>query len=390
MTMSRVLTLVSGAKKNVGDFLISQKAKEMVEHHLNPSDTIILKRSEKFTQHDLDRVNETDAIIICGGPGYRRFFYPGTYPFLKSLNEIRPPVIPLGLGWQGEPLYLPKRFRFDAVSQRIIRRLHQAIPLSTTRDEITKEILERTGVTNVINTGCPTLFDLEHLETGAHFRKPSEIEQIAVSMVQNTSLYSQNIELLQALKSRFPKARKEAVFHRGVGSGEYTPEAEGSQLRKLVAITRDIGYEVIDLAYDLDGLRAYHDADFHTGYRVHAHAYCVSKGIPTFLLWEDGRGQGMSLNLGIRGIRARSPIPIGKLPLPGRLRDSLLYGNGRIPVIGRPGINERAIKDIMALLEQQLDSSFSMFDSVPERLACLYTHLQTFFSRTRDFLYPTS
>lgn len=388
--MSRVLTLVSGAKKNVGDFLISQKAKEMVEHHLNPSDTIILKRSEKFTQHDLDRVNETDAIIICGGPGYRRNFYPGTYRFLKFLDEIKPPVIPLGLGWQGEPLYLPSRFRFSAVSQKVIRRLHQAIPLSTTRDEITKEILKRTGVSNVINSGCPTLFDLERLETRARFRKPSEIGRIAVSMVQNTSLYLQNIELLQALKNRFPKVRKEAVFHRGVGSDEYTSEAEGSQLRKLVAKTRDIGYEVIDLAYDLDGLRAYHDTDFHIGYRVHAHAYCVSKGIPTFLLWEDGRGQGMSLNLGIRGIRARSPIPIGNLPLPGWLRDSLLYDNGKIPILGRPGINGRAIKKIMALLEQQLDSNFSMFDGVPERLADLYIHLQTFFSRTSDFLYPAS
>jgi hypothetical protein len=386
--MSRVLTLVSGAKKNVGDFLIFQKAKEMIEHHLKPSDTVILKRSEEFKPH-LERVNETDAIIICGGPGYRRNFYPGTYPFLKFLDKIRAPIVPFGLGWQGEPLYLPKQFQFSTVSQQVIRRLHRAIPLSTTRDEITKKILEWAGVTNVINSGCPTLFDLKRIETHAAFRKPEGIERIAVSMVENTSLHAQNMGLLQAVKNRFPKAHKTAVFHRGIGSDDYTSETEGTQLEKLVTKTRDIGYEIIDLAYDLGGIRTYHNADLHVGYRVHAHAYCVSKGIPTFLLWEDGRGQGMSLNLGLKGVRARKPIPIGNLPLPRRLRASILYGKGRVPVIGRPSINERAINDIMALLEQELESNFSMFDPVPERLRNLYAHLQIFFSRTKDFLYSS-
>ena len=306
---------------------------------------------------------------------------------MKHLDSIKVPVFPFGLGWQGEPLYLPHRFNFNPASHSVLHRIHSSIPLSTTRDAITKQILEREGVSNVANTGCPTLFDLDHMNSRTAFRKPESIQHILVSMAQNPELHSQNLDLLKTLLEEFPDVKGTAAFHRGLGSDEFTSETEGALLQDLVSKTKDLGFEIVDLSYDLGQIRLYEEADFHIGYRVHGHAYSTSKRIPTFLLWEDGRGQGMSLNLRIPGVRARNSIPLGSIPLPRRLRDAFLYGSGRIPIIGRPSNNDNAIKEIMMIVREQINTDFAMFNQVPERLDQLYARMQEFFDSVESFLY---
>jgi len=384
--MTRSFILISGAKKNIGDFLIFEKAQELIKHHLKPDEVFVFQRSSE-SYDELDRINNTDAIFICGGPGYRRNFYPGTYPFLKHLDRIEVPIFPFGLGWQGEPLYLPHRFNFNPASYRVLHRIHDSIPLSTTRDAITKQILEREGVNNVENTGCPTLYDFEHMKNHQVFRKSQSVQHIVVSMAQNPLLHNQNVALLNKLNVEYPDVRKTAAFHRGLGSDMYTSDVEGAHLQELVLKTKELNFEIADLAYDLSRMRIYNEADFHVGYRVHGHAYCINQRIPSFLLWEDGRGQGMSLNLQITGVRARNPIPLGKMPLPRKLQNAVLYGNGRIPIIGRPTNNGRAVDEILKIIREQVNSNFSMFDATPDRLDFLYTRMKGFFNRVEAFLY---
>ncbi|MHA1960594.1 MAG: polysaccharide pyruvyl transferase family protein [Candidatus Thorarchaeota archaeon] len=383
--MSRRLALVSGAKKNVGDFLIFRKSQELIQHHLKPKEIVVVKRSEPFDSL-LQDVNQTAGMIICGGPGYRRHFNR-TYSFFEHYDSLEIPIIPLGLGWQGVPLYHPEKFSFNKQSISLIRQIHKSIPLSTTRDEITRNILLNTGITNVVNSGCPTLFDFEKMRLNTQFTKPTDPKQIAVSMAQNPTLYRQNLDLLEDIKKRFPDVEIHTVFHRGVDTDVFTSEEEGHQLRRFVRKTKEMGFEIIDLAYNLDRISVYQDADFHVGYRVHAHAYCISQRIPSFLLWEDGRGQGMSLNLGTGGFPARKPRPIVRLPLRGKIRDHLLYGRSRIPVIGSPHVDDAAVTRIMKLVDEQISSEFTVFDSIPERIDFLYSHMKEFFRKTENFLF---
>ncbi|MFX0108099.1 MAG: polysaccharide pyruvyl transferase family protein [Candidatus Hodarchaeota archaeon] len=384
--MNRSLTLVSGAKKNIGDFLIFNKCREMIQHHLNPDQILELKRTEDFGPH-IESINQTDALIICGGPGYRTDFYPGTYPFLKYLDEFTIPILPLGLGWQGEPLFLPKRFRFTPRSEKHIMRIHRKIPTSTTRDEITKSILNRVGIMNVINSGCPTLFDIEKMKDNSPFSKPKEIDTIAVSMAQNPLLHSQNVDLITEISRRFPDVSKLALFHRGTSADAFTHKAEGESLTRLVQQTEALGYEIMDLSYDINRIEIYQEASFHVGYRVHGHAFCVSQRIPSFLLWEDGRGQGMSLNLKIAGVPARRVRLADRLPLLERIRKRAVSAEKRYGFLSSITINSGAIPSIMHLIENQISNDFNMFNSTPRRLAELYCNLRGFFDQTENFLY---
>ena len=93
-------TLVSGAMKNVGDFLIYEKAKMFIEKYSNESEFLELKRWTTF-DNQIDEINRTKAVIICGGPGYSKRFYPNNYPFLKDYDKIKAPIIPFALGWGG-------------------------------------------------------------------------------------------------------------------------------------------------------------------------------------------------------------------------------------------------------------------------------------------------
>ncbi|MGQ4912131.1 MAG: polysaccharide pyruvyl transferase family protein [Candidatus Thorarchaeota archaeon] len=382
--MSRKYTLVSGAFKNLGDFLISEKSKEMIDRFLKPASSLILKRIEDFEPH-LSDINDTDAIIICGGPGYNTRFYGGVYPFLNLSDRITVPIIPLGLGWRGYPLYHPERFQFSAESVAAIRRIHKGIANSSTRDEMTRQILARYGVANVINTGCPTLFDFEKIEKKTRFRIPSDVEQIAVSMAQKPLLHGQNLQLLESLREAFPKSGVVAVFHRGIDADKYTSKKEGTALRSLVKTVKSHGFETIDAAYNLASIKVYDDIDFHVGYRVHAHAYCVSQRVPTFLLWEDGRGQAMSQTLQLPGIRARNEAIIDSLPVSTKVRHYLAKGEQIIR--GEPGPNRSAISQMMQMIHNQIDNGFEMFEHTPQRIDKLFSRLQLFFQSNEKALY---
>jgi hypothetical protein len=76
---------------------------------------------------------------------------------------------------------------------------------------------------------------------------------------------------------------------------------------RLAYHARQLGYEIVDAAYDLRKIDFYHDCDLHIGYRVHAHLYFLSIRRPSFLVHEDGRGVGASLSLGTDDVSAWEP-----------------------------------------------------------------------------------
>ena len=205
-------------------------------------------------------------------------------------------------------------------------------------------------------------------------------------MAQQPINHQQNLELLKRIKKDFPVADVTAVFHRGLGTDKYTTPEEGVQLRKFVDKVKDGGFEIIDLAYDLERIKIYNEVDFHVGYRVHAHAYSVSQRKPSFLLWEDGRGQGMSENLQLQGVPARKSTIIDRFPgsFP-TIKTYLAKGERRI--LGDPGPNPVALDRMMSIINSQVNSEFTTFDKTPDRLAELFSRLDEFFKTNENALY---
>ncbi len=294
-------TLLHGALKNVGDFLIYERAKALLQTIRPEHDFLELSRYEPLEPY-IEQVNRTDAVILCGGPGYRENFYPGVFALTKDLSDLLPPIVPFGLGWSGYPAGHPEKFEFSPLSLKALRFIHSRISASSCRDVLTQQILHNYAIDNVMMTGCPAWYYLPWV--GREFKPPTEIRCLVVTTPRRLRLVPQAMALLYQIRKLFPNAAKYCVFHRGVHRDHYTRTRSAVGMRVLWETARALGYRVINAAYDLSKIDFYRECDLHIGYRVHAQIDFLSYRHPSILLHEDGRGEGLSQSLGLEGIQA--------------------------------------------------------------------------------------
>jgi hypothetical protein len=302
--------LLGGARKNVGDFLIGERGVQLLAHY-RPDRT--REVWDRFVPLDarLDAVNRSRAVILLGGPAYESDFYPSIYPLTRPLEKIRVPIIPMALGWGGQPAGDWTRFAFTPRSVEALRWMHSRIPASSCRDVVTRELIQRHGVANVVMTGCTAWHHVPSL--GQPFQARREVETVVVTAGARRQWYGQNVTLLEHVRQRFPAARRYCVFHRGIGWDRHTSIPNALFHRCLAARARRLGYEVIDAAYDLRKIDFYHQCDLHIGYRLHAHLFFLSIRRPSFLIQEDGRGVGATLSLGTPDVAASEDAPVAAL-----------------------------------------------------------------------------
>ncbi len=284
--------LLSGAKKNAGDFLIFNRAKSLLEEHLNDDFTVI-KRWEKLDDK-LDLVNSSRGIIICGGPGYRRNFYRATYPLTDPLEKLEVPVIPFGLGWSGKPINM-EEFQFTEESLNAVKYIHSKIEVSSVRDILTQKLLARHSLKNVVLTGCPAWYSIPDIEK--EFIPPTKVKKIVITTPAQIGYAYQTLRVFHLIRRTFPDAEVLCSFHRGIKRDQFTKRRYGYTYGFLATYAKRLGFKVHDVSFGSDKIEDYRDYDLHVGYRVHSHIYFLSIRKPSFLLHEDGRGKGLSLTL---------------------------------------------------------------------------------------------
>ena len=301
--------VLSGAKKNIGDFLIVDRLVKLIRH-VTGEEVLILDRFKPLDEH-LDKINVSKGVILGGGPAYASNIYPGIYPLVDDLEKIKVPIIPFGLGWSGRPENDPKAFRFTDQSLSFLKSVHQRAEFTSCRDVITKSILDDNGFTNSIMTGCPVWYDVQSL--GKKLDASSVPGEIVFTTSAEPRLIFQNLKLIKLLRRKFPEANIYMSFHRGIRKDEYTSYRSALVYRLMILLAKRYRVEVRDVSYDLERIKFYDDCDFHLGYRVHAHLYFLSKRKPSILINEDGRGKGMVQTLGLPELNAREPELVKKV-----------------------------------------------------------------------------
>jgi hypothetical protein len=119
-----MIVLLSGEKKNIGDFLITERARRLFAHLLD--DEIIILDRFKNLESDIDLINSARFLVLCGGPAYASDIYKGIYPLVDDLRKIKVPIIPFGLGWCGRPSN-PMEFKFTNDSKRLLDNIHSLV-----------------------------------------------------------------------------------------------------------------------------------------------------------------------------------------------------------------------------------------------------------------------
>jgi hypothetical protein len=289
-----MIVTITGAYRNVGDHLIGHRARALLLEFFGGEIVNIDRKS--ITDSSYKTINEASAVLLCGGPAYQRKIYPNVYAI--DLDRISVPVIPFGLGYKDK--LDSEGFRFSDPSMDFVKSLHEKIANSSVRDVVTKEVLNRHGIENVVMTGCPAWYELDSIDK--EFQAPTKIDKLIVSAP--AKIDRRFFELLKVLAHRFPNSRKQVAFHHGYLPSFHPRSFPFFKAHLSCALkAKRYSYEVVNLAKDLKRMQVvYGDADLHVGLRVHAHIHQLSLRKPSLLICEDSRGVGQAKTLGSKPI----------------------------------------------------------------------------------------
>lgn len=305
-TNKRNFAMMSGALKNAGDFLIVKRCEELVRHVYPDAELTFYNRLQPLTEHLWD-INNSDAMIFCGGPAYLPQLYPQCFPLLPDLNSIKVPMFALGLGWFGssdanKAVY---NYRFTDTTLQLLQRIEQDTKVLGCRDWHSVNVLRNNGIWSGKMTGCPAWYNLTYI--GAEkirTANPYEIKKICISDPARVENLEQLLDVAAYIRQIFPKAELKVVFHRGITEDAYTSQGIAEHIKKALRECEAMGAECVDISYGEEGFAVYDDCDLQIGFRVHAHIYNLSCRNISMLIEEDGRGAGVNHALGLEHIRA--------------------------------------------------------------------------------------
>lgn len=300
--------MLTGSKNNAGDFLIKHRAKELFSWLRPDREVIDLNAWEILDSKKLDIVNGSCAVILTGGPSLQKKMYPGVYALCDCLDSILPPMVTLGVGgnslstgWSGTHGYV-----FTRQTQALLTRLSSNGLFNSVRDYHTLNILNHAGVENVSMTGCPAIYRKEFIgsQGGGFLNSPRRIGfSLGACFKKSGSLERQTKSVISSLRNNFPASEIIVAFHHPLDNSYF--EAHGASKKfyskqlEFAEWVKGEGFSSVDVSGSADKLSEFYDScDLHVGYRVHAHLYCLSSNIPSFLIAEDGRGAGQ---LGVLG-----------------------------------------------------------------------------------------
>lgn len=299
------ISLLSGAVKNAGDFLIQKRSIELLKKHFPNCNIKIYNRLNSIDPY-INEINNSDCIVLAGGPLVMADTYPNRIPLTNNLDDIKAPIITIGIGWYGKndlPKTIYENYILDDSTIKLFKKIESFAPISC-RDWHTVRILKNNGLTNAIMTGCPALFDLNEInKIGLRNDNFSEINNICVSDPGYGMNTQKCYDLLVYLRNKYPKAEIKLVFHRGIEADDFTSEIRAQKNHNLMSKASNLGVKNLDIAYSAEGFKVYDECDIHIGFRVHAHIYNLSQRNLSILIEEDGRGIGIDYALNLHGIK---------------------------------------------------------------------------------------
>jgi|GEM_PF-932543 len=295
--------------RNAGDRLIEVRLKDILEREKGDGDFVTIFREEPLDQR-LDEINASRAVLLPGFAIRDLPIYPKAYRLADDLNRIRVPMIPVGANWNTYPGDAQSRreLTYSEASTSFLQRIAGQVEQFSCREPFVCEILHRHGVTNTVLTGDPALFCLQRIGTG--MKRPTRVDRLVFSPPLSPFYAKQATDVMAMLAQRFPAARRFCAFHlldadtgnseRSENSAAMSPEV-AEKNRRIRDCASELGYEILSLASNFEGMLVYDDCDLHVGYECHAHLYFLSVRIPSVLIAEDARGVGFNELIGIGG-----------------------------------------------------------------------------------------
>lgn len=359
--------VLSGAYINAGDFLIVDRTIRLLKEVFPDSIIKKYKRNEDLNPY-LDEINESDALIIAGGPAYSVDLYPNIIPLIEDLSKIKTKIIPIGPGWYGRNIsneYLYDIYKFTEETKVLLKKIQENITKLSARDWYTVRSLKANGFDNAIMTGCPAWYDIPNVDkTKLRDNINLPFKKICISDPAKLPHINQSYRVAKYLREKYPEAEINFIFHR------IDKNKKEKERKNLISALKEIGVKVHDISYGVDGFKIYDDCDLHLGYRVHAHIYNLGKRNISVLLEEDGRGAGANSALKLNNIIAyneKSRMKENKLIKHKHINKVKVKINKILKRIGLYNVenltNKYILKNIDDYLEELNNANYNQFNT---------------------------
>jgi len=367
--------ILTGALKNVGDFLIADRAKKLIEYHKPNAELIEISRYDKLDDK-IDVINSANAVILAGGPGYSYNMYPNIFNLTEDLSKIKVPIICMGMGWYGAPgddasVY---NYKYSNKSMELLKRSSNDYYLGC-RDYFTERTLQNRELHNTLMTGCVAWYDMNYINKD--YKIDTNVKSVVFSNPASPQNINQSVEILKLIKSKYNDCKLYCAFHRGIDIDKFTSKNEANAMITLKSNAENLGFEILDLSYDLDKMSIYDECDLHIGYRVHAHIYCMSHFRKSILIEEDGRGRGANNGMGLYGISARLRTNLFSDALDNMIQNTLLA-----KVVNKLGIttknNKYAIKNLSNYIDELKKNNYLNMENAFIGIKNTYKNMERF------------
>ncbi len=366
--------ILSRHNSNVGDYLILERAKNLIET-LKPKSQIQVGHIAVplYDQITPEQLTQLKAVIITGGPGIRPNIYPDIYPVHSDILDHNIPIIFLGIGAKYYPgeYYLAGQVRLSERSKRFLQKINESGYAIGVRDIHSVRVLQLNGIQGISMNGCPAWYAINKFPT--HHAQPKEIKRILFTTPATPSHYGIAASVLKNLRMFFPDATILVSFHHGIQLGEKGEQHLTQLNKRLLSFVRKLGCETFDASYDLKKIQVYDTMDIHIGFRVHAHIYFLSYAKPSFLISEDSRGDGVVKTLGGIGFPAWNQLQawtaLNRLSQLGF--SYLTKGIERVSKWNMQ-LNLNIPHQVVETLNTELETKFESFRTVPNTIQFWY------------------
>lgn len=295
--------ILTGSKNNAGDYLIKYRAKRLFSALREDRDIVDVDGWKLFDKETLELVNNSEGLILMGGPALQKNMYPKVYPLTQNLDDIKCKIVLMGVGWKslsgnwGDS----QNYQLSEQTLKLLKRVKSDGLVSSVRDYHTLNALRHNGLSEVLMTGCPATYDFDYF--GKEITKPTSFNNVSfslgVSFLESKEMEQQMKLTIKKLKDFFIDSEKfNVVFHHST-KPEFlaTHNSKKSHLtghQKFIMWLESEGIDFVDISGSAENLiNHYSDTDLHIGYRVHAHIFMNSISKPSLLIAEDGRGKAL-------------------------------------------------------------------------------------------------
>jgi hypothetical protein len=295
--------ILTGSKNNAGDYLIKYRAKRLFSVLRDDRGIVDIDGWKPFDKETLELVNNSEGLILMGGPALQKNMYPKIYPLTENLDDIKCKIVLMGVGWKSLSGNWAdsQNYNLSVQTLKLLKRIESDGLVSSVRDYHTLNVLRHNGLSAVLMTGCPATYDFDYF--GKEIKKPISFNSVSfslgVSFLESEEMKKQMKITIKMLKHFFKESLKfNVVFHHSTKSEFLTTHnSKKSHLighQEFILWLENENIDFVDISGSAENLiNHYSNADLHIGYRVHAHIFMNSISKPSLLIAEDGRGKAL-------------------------------------------------------------------------------------------------